>query len=236
MGGIAIPESVYSSKELLSYTDKLRRGELRFHWTRYSGSANDKRKMRNLLELVAEFRDLVKVNILNYDSSAFKERRNPFIDKDIERAIYYKLPERIIYGLLRGYGRDAALEVSVQIEECTEYKAFKLDEVLKDHLNVQAIYRGERFFIKESGLIPKQQEVGVEVVDLLLGVIRTILQNKSNSKKSKAKKEFVLSLLNDDNFYDFMASVRYFECTNHRDLIPVDFADCLRLYLGSNFG
>ncbi len=62
--------------------------------------------------------------------------------------IYTKLPERILYGLLRHYGNNVYLEANIFIEYSTEYQKNELHKKVKEQLNIQSLYRGERFKVR----------------------------------------------------------------------------------------
>ena len=80
------------------------------------------------------------------------------------------------------------IEANIFMEEATEYRDFP--EKFKEQLNIQSLYRGEKFKIDNCNMVPKYTEIGVEFVDIVLGIIRTILnfeQVKTVSKSYKAK-------------------------------------------------
>lgn len=57
----------------------------------------------------------------------------------IEKMIYTKFPERIIYGLLRWYGRTVDILTDIYIEDSTEYQSFELNKLIKEQINIQAL-------------------------------------------------------------------------------------------------
>lgn len=149
--------------------------------------------------------------------------------------IYTKFPERIIYGLLRHYGRNVFIEANLSIEDSTEYQVFKLHERLKDQLNVQSLYRGERFIVNNSKLVPKGHEIGVELVDILLGMTRTIILNqRSDSKGNISKNTLIVDLLKNSSFFSLVKNIRCFEWEDTKDLTEVSFGDYMQLFLANH--
>ncbi|MEM5595040.1 hypothetical protein AAHH67_31165 [Niallia circulans] len=98
---------------------------------------------------------------------------------------------------MRGYGRTVDITTDIYIEDSTEYKSFQLNDLIKEQLNIQSLYRGEHYVVLTSQLVPKGEEIGVEITDLLLGVIRNIIENKpdSESKQYQIRNSVIISLL-----------------------------------------
>ena len=85
---------------------------------------------------------------------------------------------------------------------------------MKDQLNLQSLYRGEQFHVTDSKLIPKREEIGLELTDLILGMVRTVILNatKEDTKGTQARNQFVADLLNTSPaFHEFMSGIKYFE-------------------------
>ena len=49
-------------------------------------------------------------------------------------------------------------------------------------MNSQALYRNDSFKINNSNLYTKNQELGIEVTDTLLGIVSLIIRNPSKYK------------------------------------------------------
>lgn len=63
------------------------------------------------------------MNIISYDQSVIEEKAIGFKDVDLgvtAATVYMKLPERLVYGLLRNYGRLSRIDARIVIEEATE--------------------------------------------------------------------------------------------------------------------
>jgi hypothetical protein len=235
MGGLAIPSKIYYSPNFEIYSQKLKDHEIALHWNQCTGDSKIRTTIIDVISLLAKYHRTIKFNVINYDYSTLASRKA--FEKDlIEKMIYTKFPERIIYGLLRGYGRNVYMETDIYIEDSTEYRAFKLNEVIKDQLNIQALYRGEQYVVENSSLVPKNVEIGVELTDLLLGIIRTVIENKSDdhSKAVKIKNGVIIELIKNDQFYAFLERIRYFEWTNAKELTEIGFNDYLQLFLASH--
>ncbi|QQK76873.1 hypothetical protein HUG15_15740 [Salicibibacter cibarius] len=55
-------------------------------------------------------------------------------------------------------------------------------------------------------------EPGLEITDLVLGMMRTVIKNPMEPTNRENKKiELLMEFLNDDRFLNFIKGVRYFE-------------------------
>lgn len=233
MGGFSIPSDLYESDKFQAWSQKLRDGEIKFHWVGFTGDSRIRGSIREIMTLVAEHRKMLRFNVINYDYTILN---NGASSTTISQIVYSKFPERLIYGLLRGYGKNISIEATVSIEESTEYKGIRLNDTIKEQLNVQSIYRGEQFRVNASRLIPKGQEIGLELTDLLLGFIRTIILNEPDGKSKSvcAKNNLIIELLQEPEFYSFMERFRLFEWTRTRELNETNLSDYLQVYLASH--
>ncbi|WP_138420582.1 DUF3800 domain-containing protein [Aquibacillus sediminis] len=235
MGAISVPSSIYSLPEIELLSQKLRDGQMKLHWHDVTGKSEYRDNIMRSLKAIIKYQHLIKFNVIHYNFTALANRRD-FGEDLIEKMIYTKFPERIIYGLLRGYGRSIDVITDIYIEESTEYASFELNKLIKEQLNIQSLYRGENYYVSSSQLVPKGEEIGVEVTDLLLGVMRNILENKPNetSKGYAIRNEVIIELLQDENFYNFISSIKYFEWTNTKELTEIDFNDYLQLFISKH--
>lgn len=236
MAGLSIPAKIYALPEIETYSQQLRDGTIKFHWNEVTGESTQQENIKNVLKVISQFHDMIKFNVIHYDYSVLANRTE--FDKDmIDRMIYTKFPERIIYGLLRGYGRTIDISTEIYIENSTEYQAFELHDLIKRQLNIQSLYRGEHYAVTSSQLVPKGQEIGVEVTDLLLGIIRTIIDNKpgTSSKAYGIKNAVIIELLKVEDFFNLLNNIRFFEWTNARELREISFSDYIRLFIADNY-
>lgn len=104
-------------------------------------------------------------------------------------------------------------------------------------LNIQSIYRGENFKVNSVSYLPKKATYGIEVTDLLLGIVRTIILNESSdSNRKKAKNQLVMELLNNEsNLYPFLESIKLFEWYgDSSELRSVPFNSYIDVFFSSN--
>ncbi|WP_332834210.1 DUF3800 domain-containing protein [Clostridium perfringens] len=230
MGAIAIPENVYLSEKINSINDKLKKENLKYHFTQFNGDRNMEKRILELFQEMSPFLHTIRGNILQYSN------RN--VDGEIFDLIRYsKFPERVFYGLLRCKGNLMKIEADIFMEEATEYIEFP--DKFKSQLNTQAIYRGEYFKIQNCCLVPKYTEIGVEFTDIILGVIRIILDFEKvitkTSKTYKAKVNLVNKILDIPNVYKFFSNLKYFEWDNKQSLKEIKFKDYLDTYISINY-
>lgn len=234
MGALSIPNNLYTSPTFELMSQKLRDGLLKLHWTEYTGYEKQKSDISEAVRILSSYNQMIKFFIINYDYSVISGKKG-FEKYIVDEMIYTKFPERIIYGLLRRYGKNVFIEANIFVEDSSEYQSFKLHERLKEQLNIQSLYRGERFFITNSSLRPKGQEIGIELVDLLLGISRAIIVNQNSDKKGiSSKNDLVIQLLKDSNFYALLKNVRCFEWEDSQELSEVSFRDYLQLFLANH--
>lgn len=229
MGGLAIPKSIYQRPEfsLLQGTS--------LHWTAYTGFPPDRKELLRVINSIKPFENLMRLTVINYDQSLLEKNARPFPSHNLSlRTIYTKFPERIIYGLLRKFGKHTHLNAELIIENSTEYQTFNLPQLLSEQLNIQSLYRGENFSVLHARLEDKGKEIGLEITDLLLGILRTIIKNPSpeTSNREKEKLTLILHLLQDPAFHSLLtARLRYYEWTSAHELTEVDFSHYLQAFL-----
>lgn len=230
MGGLSIPGELYTSENFAGLNQKLKDG-LSLHFKDYTGYSKMRENIIEVIQVLTRYRHMVKFFVINYDYTMVANHRG-FKEDLTEKTIYTKFPERIIYGLLRGYGKNSYVKVQIDIEKAQEYETFHLEHVIKEQLNIQSLYRGEQFVIEETRLVEKGEEIGLEMTDLLLGIIRTIILNKENGTKGAAEKNhLVVELLKNHEFFSFIENVRLFEWTKTKELGDVNMIDYLQLFM-----
>lgn len=225
MGGLLIPNKVYNRNDMVVLNNKLKSTEFKLHWVKYTGYEPDKKLYSNIIRTFAKYSSLCSLNIINY------ENISGINNQKFRNMIYSKLPERIFYGLLRYQGNNTSIEAELIIEEANAYKSIHLENELAKQLNIQALYRGEHYSIEKFRYETKNKEIGVELTDLLLGIVRTIILNKQGSKTQNAKNELVTELFKIDRFYSFLSNIKYFEWINTYELKQVDFNKYIKLFL-----
>jgi hypothetical protein len=250
MGGLSIPHEIYYQDDFQLLTQKLRDGLIKLHFKGYYGDANERDNFIRVGETLAKYSEFIKMIVINYNYSALVGATE--LGKDVvEDMIYTKFPERILYGLLRGYGKNIDIEAEVLIEKANEYEnlnlfqlrdkhehdvKLNLDGLVKDLLNIQALYRGENYVINNCRLVPKGEEIGVEMTDMLLGIVRTIIENKpSTTLKPTAKNKLTMHLLRNPDFCSLIQNIRYFEWDQSKELPEVSLTSYLQLFMAKHF-
>lgn len=232
MGGLLIPKGTYQSSDFQDLNKRLCNDEITLHWTSYRGDSKDMKNIKEVISTFATYSSLMDFNMINYIKP---DRIKQSIFDDM---IYSKLPERIIYGLLRYKGLDSVVNANICIEKATEYEKRNLKKLIKDQLDIQSIYRGENFKILKCDYYTKNQQIGLEITDLILGFIRTIINNdkytKELSKTKRAKNKLVVELLKNKSFYNFMSNIDYFEWTSSSELKQVDFSGYIKSFLSNS--
>jgi hypothetical protein len=150
--------------------------------------------------------------------------------------IYAKLPDRVIYGLLRDANYN--VQADLFIEESPHYTKYDLATQLKRSLNIQSLYRGEHYYVSACTLMPKGSEIGLETMDLILGIMRNIMRSgdpSSQSKKQSDKNSLILSMLREDDLLlSVLNKVRFFYWNNMQSLQEQSFMDYVMRFAAAN--
>ncbi|MEG6533703.1 DUF3800 domain-containing protein [Caldibacillus thermoamylovorans] len=263
MGGLLIPESVYNSAEMLELNKKLVSKKIKLHWTEYTGHAVLKENIKEAIETFSKIARYSKLNVINYNRSTLDWRyklsghigSSKLGKRDKQRTlnfatlmVYTKIPERIFYGLLRHFGKDVYIKTKIFIEKEGKYEKYDLETRLMENLNTQSLYRAEQFWVTNCQMVTKGEMIGVELVDLLLGIIRLIISNKSlplgltteeytelKLKGLYMKTQLVIDLLKNPNFYEFISNIKYYEWDSHKELSEIAFKDYLDLFMANYY-
>lgn len=248
MGGLSVPYNIYCLPDFQLLSRELEDGKMTLHFKDYYGDSIDEQSFLRVGEIIAKYGNLLRMIVINYDYSILANR-NEFGKDLVEDMIYTKFPERILYGLLRGYGKNTYIDAEILIEQATEYESLQLyemlrhkevtlnlDKLVKDQLNIQSLYRGEHYVISDCRLVSKGVDIGVEMTDMLLGIVRTILENKeSTTIKTTAKNRLVMDLLNNTQFYNFINSARYFEWSSSKELTEIELVGYIQLFIAKHY-
>ncbi len=263
MAGLLIPDTIYNSPKLMELNEKLINKELKLHWTEYTGDIQMRNNIYSVIEVFTTLSQYTRMNVINYNTSTLheryklsehegskskKKRRNKKIIDYATLMVYTKIPERIFYGLLRHYGKDIYIKSEIFIEKEGKYVKYELEKRLLENLNTQSLYRAQQYWVDKCQMVEKQKMIGVELVDLLLGIIRLILKNeeirlglsdeeyKKQKLKGSAKKlELTIDLLKIPGFYDFLSNINYYEWDSDKQLSEVSFKDYLDLFMTSYY-
>jgi hypothetical protein len=263
MGGLLIPCSVYNTAELIELNTKLESGQMKLHWTEYTGHAELRENIKEAIIIFSKIARYSRMNVINYNRSTldwrYKLSGDPASGKLDKREkqkqlnfatlmVYTKIPERIFYGLLRHFGKDIYIKTEIFIEKEGKYEKYDLEKRLQENLNTQSLYRAEQFWVTNCEMVTKGKMIGVELVDLLLGIIRLIINNKPlppgltleeyaglQIKGLYMKTQLVIELLKIPAFYTFINNIKYYEWDSHKELSDVSFKDYLDLFMANHF-
>lgn len=221
IGGVMLPEDIYLSSEFSSLQG------IKTHWVDFSKKSD----MQTILQTLAKYVDVISWNVINYNYCAVQNAANEKLssiqaDRVAAKVISAKFPERLIYGLLREAPNYLCTKADIVIEESSEYKKYLEETKARDDLNVQGIYRGENFVVDSLRLEGKGKEIGLEVTDLLLGIMRHIIRNPDNasSKRNAKKTKFVINMLKNENVMRIFAERgSLYEWHQSKALQRVDF-------------
>lgn len=225
MGAISIVDKIYTNEIIDEINDNLKAGKMKYHFTKYDGNRGEKKSIKDLFAKISPYLHTFRGNVIQY-------RKGELPIDVFSDMVYSKFPERVFYGLLRCKGNMMNIQANIYMEYATEYTKFP--EVFTSQLNTQSLYRGEKFNIEKCLLVPKNEQIGVELCDMILGIIRIILDfekvSPTMSKTYSSKVELVNEILEIPNVYDFFANIKYFEWDNIQSLKEIKFKDYLDTY------
>ncbi|MBO8155852.1 MAG: hypothetical protein H0Z32_05270 [Bacillaceae bacterium] len=257
-----IPEKIYQSYEFKELNKLLTKGELTLHWTDYNGQDALYDNIMNTIKVFSKYSRYIRMNVISYNTSLLEQRyklsghegslsKKRRREKAIEFStlmIYTKIPERIFYGLLRHYGKDIYIKTNIYVERQGKYTKYDLEKRLLENLNTQSLYRAAQYWVNSCEQVPKGRMIGVELVDLLLGIIRQVIKNESvpphlseqELKEQKIhgrakKQQLTIELLKIPDFYKFISNIMFYEWDSDKQLSEVLFKDYLEIFTSSNY-
>lgn len=247
MGGLSIPNNIYQSESFDSI-HKLNE-HYSYHWSSYDSDYKTKEGILRLFELaspMAVYTNAIfikysqqKLNEMAYINTAkLESERKKVIDGTnfLEETIYTKIPERIMYGLLRYYGNIGGITSTIYVERANEYIRLQLAEKLMSQLNMHALYRGESFVVQDCLYRSKGEEIGVELTDLLLGIFRTILENPEMKGRGKTERvKLVLELHKRSILQPFLQQLKLFEWTGSKELRDSNISSYVEMFLSKHY-
>lgn len=235
MASLLIPDSLYNSTEIQEVNNKLKSRSIKIHFKEYSNYKNRQFNTYTdvLKKVLGESGAKVKYykfNVVAFSDNEYVDNHVAYTPSVLKSMVYSKIPERVIYGSIRNISKYKPTEAKLYIEESTEYRIKELHKLIKEQLNVQALYRNDAFKIGKSGLYPKNKEIGIEITDLLLGIISLIIRNppmyqtdgRLTSKTLKEKKKFIYK--NKNILEPMLNNVNYFEMNGVDRLTKRDFS------------
>lgn len=230
IGAISIPTDYYNSPEIQELNQKLRRKDINMHFTKYN--KRDYSLYENIFQKILQIPDQIQFNLFLYQSSMY--RRHPLLGKHTDDMLYQKLPERVIYGLFRANSNLELIQAKVFLENSSDYDKRNLAVNLKEQLNSHFLYRNDNYKIVTADLVPKNQQIGVEFTDCLLGISSLIIQNESlveNNDELHSKTLLAKTLLVDDflpQFQQLFKQANIYELCGKEHLVKRSFDTYLR--------
>ena len=227
MGGLMIPNTVYEQPDFIELNKELRENEYTLHWTDFGGGKKEAEIYMKVVKTFSKYSELCEFNIIRYDYP-----KNIDYQK-ITQMFYSKLPERVLYGLLRSQKDDKPIEADIFVERANMYESINLHETLKYEMNRQALYRGTNFSITNFSYKRKNEEIGVEITDIILGIVRNIIENRSNSNRFRRKNQLICEFMKIEAFKKFISSIKFFEWNYSYHLSQVDFSNYVKTFLSN---
>jgi hypothetical protein len=127
MAGLSIPSKIYDTFEFMELNRKLRNKEFaKLHWADYTGYPKMRRDILEVFEVFSKYARFAKFNVINYNANPLDIRKKLYnqdhqtAERMMQMMIYTKIPERILYGLLRHYGKDVYIKSRIFIEHFEE--------------------------------------------------------------------------------------------------------------------
>lgn len=229
MGGLMIPHAVYNQPDFIELNKELRENKYKLHWADFGGGKSEAEIYMKVIKIFTKYSELCEFNIIRYDYPQSIDHQK------ITQMFYSKLPERVMYGLLRSQKADNLIEADIFVEQANMYESepIKLHETLKYEMNRQALYRGTNFSINNFAYRRKNEEAGVEITDIILGIVRNIIENKDNSNRSRRKNQLICEFMKIKAFKKFISSIKFFEWNYSYHLSQVDFSNYVKTFLSN---
>lgn len=227
MGGLMIPNAVYEQPDFIALNKELRENQYTLHWKDFGGGKKEAEIYMKVIKIFAKYSELCEFNIIRYD---YPQNIN---HQKMTQMFYSKLPERVLYGLLRSQKDDKLIEADIFVERANMYESIELHETLKYEMNRQALYRGTNFSITNFSYKRKNEEIGVEITDIILGIVRSIIENNSTSKRSRRKNQLICEFMKIKEFKKFISSIKFFEWNYSYHLSNVNFSNYVKTFLSN---
>lgn len=231
IGAISIPQIYYNNPKIQKLNARLQSEEFRLHFTQYN--KYDYELYREIVAVLTEYSDQIQLNLILFKRTQYKKHR--LLGGMSADMIYEKIPERVIYGLFRNNSTLTGVEGTVYIENSDEYSSRNLAKRLKQRLNVHFLYRFDNFKVVSTSLVAKNQQIGVEFTDMLLGICHQIIkgfeipEDASNLSKTLLSKLLLVEDLM-PNLKPILFHASIFELSAQDHLIQRNFAEYIRFY------
>lgn len=235
-GKITIRDNKYSYYGALGISEKDSKS-INEKWIKNGGSRELHFQRFNLTNLDSYLNftnillDKSKINIYMVENSKALHIANKLsIDHTkLRELLYIKIPERLIYGILR-YLNDSH-NIELFIDECDEYDKYDIKSKLEYQLNAQAIYRDKSYFIKDVQQMDSKVNICLQGIDVIIGIISFIVDKKYISYQDEFKEDEFISILNSIEKIDQEILEKSFELKETNKYILLNEEKVNRLYL-----
>lgn len=234
VGAISIPAAYYTSAPIQTLNRQLQNNKFKMHFTNYD--RRDYQRYREVISVFTAIPNQVNLNLLLFQKTLYKQKES--VAGQFADMIYQEIPEKVIYGLFRDNSNFVETTAKVFMEEAQEYRDRHLANKLKNRLNTHFLYRFDNYQILTAELVSKNQQIGVELTDCLLGICGLIIQNRGFindqgqvSKKLLAKTLLVIDLLPD--LKQLFEQTKVFELCGQSKLVARNFQTYLRTFQAS---
>lgn len=194
--GVSISEKDEIEKDIKKIFKELNT-ESELHFNQYK--PGDLRKYFRVFNYLLS-RDIA-VNIFMLNNNNYKELGSVLglnIDT-LKKHFYVKIPERLFYGIVR-YQKNIS-NISVFMDQSTEYKTLKVYEKIKEQMNSHSLYRRKEYQVLNVKGMASENSTIIQSVDIIMGMIVFILDKKylGTSKATDAKSDLIYRVLLENN-------------------------------------
>ncbi|TCU79321.1 uncharacterized protein DUF3800 [Tissierella praeacuta] len=130
----------------------------------------------------------------------------------LRELLYIKIPERLIYGILRHL--NDFYNVNIYIDNCDEYDKYEIESKLEYQLNAQAVYRNKKYLINNVNQIDSKEDIILQATDVILGIISFLVEKKYYSLKDNLTERdynYITKNLNKDDKEVIVSNYSYNE-------------------------
>lgn len=117
----------------------------------------------------------------------------------LRELLYIKIPERLMYGILRYL--DDFYNTTIIIDKCDEYDKYEIKSKLEYQLNAQSVYRNKKYMIQEVKQLDSKEDICLQGIDVLIGLISFIIDKKYLSYREDLNKkdfQYIINILNNE--------------------------------------
>lgn len=198
------------------YADINSRSEL--HFNEYKSSYLKKYFL--VIDLLLKQDISINIYILNNKEYISFGKKLGLNITELKEYFYVKIPERLFYGVVRNTPNIDNL--SIFMDESTEYTTLDVYNKVKDQMNAHALYRSKKYRVGDVKGINSERSNLVQAIDVMMGIIVFILEQSylANSKAMLEKSDLIYRVLIEGrNIELFRAMIKLFSWSSKRDYI-----------------